>query len=418
MDKIERRLLVIHIAVFVGALGALAIAVFAYFQQSLDQQIRNELSKLADSVISSIDFDEVGRHDAGKPDAIASVLPDEASQSLQAIRMQWFDANGRLSADKGRFPCNLKFTSQSGFSEQLKPHALIVTRAAIVNGKLLGYARVAHPLSERDEVLGRLVTGLLVGIFFSAAVSAAAIGWLVKQSMIPTTDMVRRLKRFTSDASHELRNPLMAIKANADVALKYSDGMRQKDREKFEAIGDAATQMNRLTENLLSIAQLEDSSIARGNRSELIDVRDVCLRLIEEHKLGSHQSIAIETALPDSLPVLADRSELMQLFENLLSNAFQYTPSSGAIRVAGRQDGNSIVVTIQDTGIGIAAADLPKIFDRFWRADQARVHRDNGNGLGLAIAKSVAEKYGGSITAKSQQGVGSQFVVKLPTRAT
>ena len=416
MGKIEKRLLIIHILVFVGVLATLAVAVFAYFQQSLDEQIHNELSKLVDSVISSIDFDEVGRHDAGKPDAIASVLPDDASQSLQAIRMQWFDRSGRLSANKGRFPCNLKFSPRSGFSEQLEPHALILTRPAIVHGNLLGYARVAHPLADRDQILGRLVQGLLIGILLSAVMSTAAISWLVKQSMIPISEMVRRLKRFTSDASHELRNPLMAIKANADVALKYSDGMRENDREKFEAIADAAAQMNRLTENLLSMAQLEDSPNAQRDRREMIDVRDLCLQLVELYRSRLPKSTAIETVLPDSLPLIADRSEVMQLFENILSNAVQYTPESGTISIEGRKDGNSIVVTIEDSGIGIAAADLPKIFDRFWRADQARVHRDNGNGLGLAIAKSVTEKYGGSITAESQQGVGSQFVVTLPTK--
>lgn len=415
LDKIERRLLAIHIGVFLCVLSILAFAVFAYFEQSLQQQVRDDLSKLADSVIASIDFDEVGRHDAGIPDSIASVMPVNSSQSLMDMRFQWFDANGHLSADKGQFDIKTSFSARAGFQEQRRPHALLLTRPATMNDKLLGYVRVVRPLQATDEVVHRLLTGLIVGIAFSAVVSAIGIMWLVRQSMLPIKEMVGRLKQFTADASHELGSPLTVIKSNSHVALKYPDDMRESDREKFEAIRDASDQMARLTDALLAMAGLEDSPLNSKESCQSVNLSELCHKILDRQTDVYGCSIQVNALLPQSLAVCAETTDLERLFGNIVGNAFQYTPAGGTIAIKGSKEGSCVVVSVRDTGIGIAPTDVPHIFERFWRADKARGQRTGGNGLGLAISKAVAAKYNGTIEVESRLGSGSCFTIRLPS---
>ncbi len=415
LDKIERRLLAIHIGVFLSVLSILAIVVFAYFKHSIYAEARRELSTLADSIISSIDFDEVGRHDAGIPDAIVNALPLKSSESLINMRLQWFNPARRLMAQRGQLIISVPFIKNGEFQEQSHPHALVLTRSAILNGKIFGYVRVAHPLESTDEVLRQLLTGLIFGIIISAATSTFGITLLVRQSMVPILEMIRRLKQFTADASHELSNPLMAIQSNSRVALKYSDGMRETDKEKFEAIVDASNQMARLTEVLLRMAQLENRSNGYSELAESINISEICQKEIDKQLDLHGDTLTIKNLLPDLLICIAEKADIEALFCNVLANAFQYTSPGDTITVEGKRENGSIVVSIKDTGIGISSGDLLHIFDRFWRADEARNHRDRGNGLGLAIVKTVVEKYNGTISVQSQVNVGSEFTVCLPT---
>lgn len=415
LAKIERHLLLIHIAVFLAVMSILACAVFVYFQSSLNQQAREETSRLADSIISSIDFDEVGRHDSLIPDSLVGVVPLEGSDSLEQMRLQWFNQNGQIAADKGHFPISFRFSPLPEFQEQDKPHALILTRPAKMQNQVLGYVRVARPLHASDQLLNNLFAGLVLGILLSTIVSAIGIMWLVRQSMIPIADMMRQLRRFTADSSHELRSPIMAIKSNTEVALKYSEGMRDADREKFETIRDATNQMKTLTDDLLELAKLDDSS--RRDllpKSELVDLAQICRDLVNAQTEVAGQSIAVRVQLPQELCLHADEGDLRSLFGNILGNAFRYTPLGGEIDINGKRENSNLVISIKDSGIGISATDLPHVFDRFWRADKARHHHDGGNGLGLAIAKGIAEKYGGTISVESKIGDGSRFTVRLP----
>jgi two-component system OmpR family sensor kinase len=122
----------------------------------------------------------------------------------------------------------------------------------------------------------------------------------------------------------------------------------------------------------------------------------------------------LSPTLKTDTQVKGDASQLQRLFTNLLTNALQYTPSGGSIVISLQQMGTYALVTVQDTGLGIAPEHLSQIFDRFWRADQARSHYDDGSGLGLAIAKTIAQQHQGDITVQSKLREGSRFQVKIP----
>ncbi|MCX7670206.1 MAG: ATP-binding protein [Anaerolineae bacterium] len=224
----------------------------------------------------------------------------------------------------------------------------------------------------------------------------------------------QRERRFTADVAHDLRTPLALMKSSIGVALN-----RPRSAEELRAtLVETDGQIDRLAGLLdaaLTLARVDSGqlqeSFAPLNLSELLtDLAESSAPYAEEERRQS-----FTCAIAPDLWVRGDRDHLTRLFLNLLDNAMQYTPAGGAIRLTAAADGEHAVVAVEDTGIGIAAEDLPHVFERFYRADQAR-GAGNGRhaGLGLSIAQAIARAHGGEIIAQSSVGQGSRFTVRLP----
>jgi signal transduction histidine kinase len=237
----------------------------------------------------------------------------------------------------------------------------------------------------------------------------------VKQSLKPVEESIKKLVQFGADASHELKSPLMAIKTNATVALKYADSMREKDREKFELILSAADQMNATTGGLLQLARVDH----RLDQKELgvIDLTQLIQEIIDELKATaeSRQVFVSTNSKAVSLDVRARKDDLKIVFKNVIENAIRYSKPNGHVSVNSMREGPKLKIEVVDDGIGISDEDLPKVFDRFWRSDKARRHTDGGSGLGLSIVESIVVRYGGSVAVKSRLGEGTSFTIVLPT---
>lgn len=415
LDRIQRRLIIVCITVLLTVTSVLSVVSYLYFGESLDTQIRQELDNLADSVVASIDsIDIVGKQNTGIPDAIIAAVPIEGTESPKTIRLEWFTADGKLVAQRGRYPISLSFVPENQIVEQAQPHAFVLTRAALYQHRVIGYLRIARPLESRDLMLRKLMLGLIVGVGCALVLSTIGIMVLLRHSMQPATEMFRKLKQFTADASHELRNPIMAVKTNAEAALKYSNALAESDRQKLQAITKAADQMQTLTDALIELSRLDsDHTIMDG---EVQNISEICTALTEHYRVSSAKQILTEVDAEPELLVRASNLDIQQLLGNVIANAFQYTPEGGAVRIKACKQGQSVVVEVSDTGIGIERDSLEKIFDRFWRADKARTQRNSGSGLGLSIASAVAAKYRGSLEARSESGAGSTFVIRLPAQ--
>ena len=275
----------------------------------------------------------------------------------------------------------------------------------------IGYIRSSQPLTELDENLTKLDLGLGGGILLALVLSSIGGIWLTKQAMQPVEASFQRLQQFTADASHELRSPLMAIKTNTQVALKYPTGMRDGDLDKFESIESATTQMTRLTEDLLWLAR-SDSENFQGLTS--IDLTQVLTEVLQAYQaLALSKKIDLHGELAPELMVIGDRSQLLRVFTNLVENALHYTPDGEIVIITAERIRQQIIVRVQDTGVGIASEHLSKIFDRFWRADSSRTQWVGGSGLGLAIVQSIVSRHGGTITVSSKIEHGSCFTVRF-----
>jgi heavy metal sensor kinase len=227
------------------------------------------------------------------------------------------------------------------------------------------------------------------------------------------------LRRFTADASHELKTPLTVLRAGVERALTTPE-LPAETLVTLEEVLQEVNRMTELVDALLTLARADEGRAPLHR--EPVDLRDIVNEVEETGELlaeeGGVQMEVSTPATPVVVPV--DRSRIRQLVLNLLTNAVKFTPQGGQVRVELAEDDGRVTIAVTDTGVGIAAGDLPHIFDRFWRADSARTRTGErpGAGLGLAISKWIAEAHGGSIEAQSRPGRGSRFTVTLPKAAT
>jgi two-component system OmpR family sensor kinase len=223
------------------------------------------------------------------------------------------------------------------------------------------------------------------------------------------------LHRFTAEASHELKTPLMVLRAGVERALRNPN----TPPESLQALDESLMHIGRMAElvdSLLTLARADEGRLPLA--LEECDLRELVGEAAETASiLAEEANLTVTTSIPP-VPVMlgVDRNRIRQLLLNLVTNAVKYTPAGGAVSLGLTDEGDTVTVTVADTGIGIAAGDLPHIFDRFWRADPARSREGEnpGTGLGLAITKWVAEAHGGSIAVQSRPGRGTQFTVALP----
>lgn len=218
------------------------------------------------------------------------------------------------------------------------------------------------------------------------------------------TDRMRH--DFVVAASHELKTPVAAIRASAETVLVAIEDDPDAALDFSGRILDNAIRMSRIVTDLLDLSRLESTT----PRMEAFDLADAFAEVVQ--RFGS--SLPRITFDAESTPIIGNRSDLALAFRNLLENAVRHTPDTGRVQAAVASRDGEAVVAVADTGVGIPAADLPRIFERFYRVDTARSRATGGTGLGLAIVKHVAEMHGGRVEVDSRLGEGSTFRMCLP----
>lgn len=269
-----------------------------------------------------------------------------------------------------------------------------------------------------------LATGLLV---FLALVSVLAVIWLGRRVHTLAARLEQRvrqelrLRRLAEDAvgtrddvlsivAHDLRNPLNAISMGASLLLDLPLSGEKRD-EHLRVVQRSAARMDRLIQDLLDAARIEAGrfSVQRGVLEVAPLIAEAC-ETFAAPAAASQQQLSCKVR--DGTPAIsADGDRVLQLLRNLLSNALRHTPEGGSIMVRVEPAGDEVRFSVRDTGAGIPEEDLPHLFDRFW---QARHTRRGGAGLGLAIARGIAEAHGGRIWVESEEGKGSTFIFLLP----
>ena len=268
-------------------------------------------------------------------------------------------------------------------------------------------------MDAEQAMLNRLADWFLIGLGLGGALTVLAGLYLANQALRPIRRSWEQQRRFTADASHELRMPLSIIQANAELMLMHPDRSALEHSEQISMVLAEAKRMAKLTDQLLLLARSD------SGREELLlgDVRlDELIRHVMRlfEPLAELNGVRLEAELASGVELTGDRDKLQQLLVILLDNSLKHTPAGGAIRVALTRRGQQAVMVVEDTGEGIAGEDLPHIFERFYRGDRSRSRGDGGTGLGLSIARWIAEKHGGAITAASQPGRGTTMTVRLP----
>lgn len=383
------------------------------------------------------------------------------------IGIQVLDETGSVIYDDATMSAAMQQMMQSGNAQSntqpqgkgfvLKPSVPVVTSAITVEGKQVGSVRVwaygsGALMTERDQ---RFRRGSFIGLFIAAcaAIVLASLAGLAYSRLLVRpiqriTETAQRLRggdrdartglsaddeigflatsfdemadsieadrelerRLTADVAHELRTPLQAIQATVEA---MQDGVLPADEERLGTVRDETVRLSRLASGILELTRLERGRVpfdcARLDLS-------VPVRMAVDAHAALFESCSVELLAdtPEGIFVNGDTDRLQQAVGNLLGNAARYTPPGGTVRVSVGVSGDDALVTVEDTGIGIAEEDLPYVFSRFWRADAARDRSSGGLGIGLAVTREIVERHRGSITAERREAGGTRFTVRLP----
>lgn len=445
------RLLLSYLLVIITILGAFSTAVYALVARDRHQQLNTALRQIAAASASTLEiihheYEEVTREKKYQGyiprNADGNFPPISLRQLMDKYRfksLQYFVPNSRISAEQGIEWFNsqqqLMVREGSLFPPKSLPKVVPPKGQIIEQGNirsfilpvyaaakpeqsksehLLGYVRVTKSMDLLNTELHQFRQKLIIGVMIISGLVTMGGFWLTHQSLQPILQSFEQLKQFTSDASHELRSPLTAIRASIAVMQSHPERVHPADVEKLKAIASASAQMSQLVEDLLLLARMDRQTPDRTpwRHIALDEILEDLVDLYSDR--AEEANLKLQSQLIPNLEVYGDPAQLSRLFTNLLVNALQYTPSGGTVTVSLQRHRTHALIRIEDTGIGIAPDQLPHIFDRFWRADQARSQQQGGSGLGLAIAKTIVQTHGGDITVHSQLGQGSCFQVKIP----
>jgi len=424
LSRIDASMGHINMVIIVGALVAAALAILLAFQITrITVEPVKKLTKVSqrmaegdlDQEIVVTSMDEVGQ--------LARAFNRMASQLKQMMAL--------ITAERDRMAVILAHMDDAIFVIDGDGKVTMLNRAAektfqISKDMALGHtfievvrdyeldALLQHCLTTREQQTGlvevrprKQLLGAIVTPFQGEPGCLVLVQDLTELRKLET---VRR--DFIANLSHELRTPIASLKA-------LTETLRDGAIEEPSVAKDFLNKMNFEVDRLAQMVQeMGDLSRIESGEAPLqkmsVNIADTVVRAVERLKMQSERAgLRLETQIASGLPqVSADEDRVEQVLLNLIHNAIKFTPSGGRIDVMARVDGNNLLVSVSDTGVGISPDDLPRVFERFYKADRARA--GGGTGLGLAIAKHIVEAHGGRIWAESVEGKGSTFSFTLP----
>ncbi|HWA57557.1 MAG TPA: HAMP domain-containing sensor histidine kinase [Gemmatimonadales bacterium] len=305
-------------------------------------------------------------------------------------------------------------------AEQLLRAMLVIAPVILVGSIGLGYVLAdtsLRPLEGMVDELEAITDGrsLHRRVAPVQAEELARLANTMNRMLARLEESFGSLRRFTADASHELKTPLMVLRAGVERAMNTPKTPTEA-LQPLEEVLEEIHRMSEMVENLLTLARADEGGARLA--VEPTDLRDLLGEASETAGiLGEENAITVRTEVPgDPVIVPIDRSRIRQLLLNLVTNAIKYTPAGGKVSLGLVDQGEAAAIVVGDNGIGIPTGDLPHIFDRFYRVDAARSRTGErpGTGLGLAITKWIAEAHGGQISVQSRLGRGTVFTVTLP----
>ena len=276
---------------------------------------------------------------------------------------------------------------------------------------------IFKPMQPNQELIEEvehrifIMLGVLNGIIF---VIAGLLGYLLAGlTLKPIQDMMEEQNRFISDASHELKTPLTSLKTAMEVYLREKKPSVEESKVLVKESIEEVNKMQTLSESLLQLAQYQQPNL-KVHMSKISLTESIDSAVHKVHLLAKNKEIIITSEGKD-IEIEANKQSLTDLFLILLDNAIKYSPSKSTVTIAAEKTDGHIKIQVSDEGNGIHEKDMPHIFDRFYRADEARSrHAEGGYGLGLSIAKKIVEAHAGTISVLNNPEKGATFIVTIP----
>jgi OmpR-family two-component system manganese-sensing sensor histidine kinase len=443
-SKIQsKRFLLAYLIATAAIFGTSMTGVYIFFTHSFNHEVNHELLSLAKTAapfLKTVKTQEFQSLVKAVGPSLEKVQTKKGEQSLDPLlwkhffqdeySLEWFDANGKLLAKEGNTFPNLALTKYFSASAVLQEGSWTIQQQGQLRAltmpvyssnpkqktpRLEGYMRVSQSLKKIEEVLNQFRLGLKLGGLTVLILSGISGLCLTQLAVKPIKQSFRRLIQFTADASHELRHPLTAISTTVEVMQSHPEQLNGSERKKLEIISSATAELTHLVEDLLFLARTDAIDVQSEWERSPIPLDEVLEDVVERFELEAQsKSINFESRLPPGISVRGDPKLLLRLFSTLVENALKYTEAEGRVILSLDKRRRSAVISVEDTGQGIASEYLPFIFQRFWQVDKVRSQQKQSVGLGLAIANAIVQRHQGKIKVSSQVGIGSCFRVYLP----
>ncbi|MCA9917622.1 MAG: HAMP domain-containing histidine kinase [Anaerolineales bacterium] len=459
--SIQNRLLLVYTSIFMVAFVLFAAIVYLLPRSRINAEVDTDLHTLADELKSAnvtTDRDGTVRFEIGQD------LDDLETAASFFMIVDTSGGIGLRSQNMGTLSQDFGLLDENGFHNTDTLNYVVRGDSTLrvltsplydENNEVLAYLQVGRLVDNIESFNRFLVIALFVG-FAGASASLFLAILLTPSSFKPLEDMAavtrqitnaddlsRRVpntertdeigvlarsfnqllerlerlfqtqQRLLADVSHELRTPLTAIRGNVDLMRRMGDA----DPESLEIIQEEIERMTRLVGDLLLLARADAGGLPLEKAK--VELDNLLFEVYRQVRLLD-ADVAVKVTEVDQVCIMGDVDRLKQLLLNLISNAIKYTPDGGTVDVSLSKKNGWAYLKIADTGMGIPAEDLPYIFDRFYRVDKARARGQSGKGgagLGLAIAKWIAQAHGGNIDVVSKVGEGTTFTIILPILA-
>ncbi|MFF2888574.1 sensor histidine kinase [Paenibacillus sp. NPDC057967] len=275
------------------------------------------------------------------------------------------------------------------------------------------YIQLISDISTEIGMLNVVLGLIMIGIVFGGGVSVFAGLYLADRALVPIRSSWEKQQQFVADASHELRTPLAVLQTHTELLLRHPDHTIEQDSREISTILNEIRRMKKLVNGLLTLSQTDADKLE-------LQMKPVSLGRLAEQvleqimPLASLKDIALSWQVNPNIMVYGDEERLQQLLMIVLDNAIKYTPGGGSVHLSCKTASGHVILTVKDNGMGVAAADLPHIFDRFYRGDKGRSRTEGGAGLGLSIARWIVLRHAGKIEATSIHQQGMKITLTLP----
>ena len=431
LSRIRWKLTGRYVLISAFVLLVFGIAVFLEVSRARSALLREQVQQLASAAASQMplilhEVEEYSHLPNQQPQGESGhiALLETRASTLEGKKIILFDKNRKILSQFGELPADLKTLKALKHPNERQYIALAngvaywrpvyLRESTEANRELEGYVFSALSTATTDRELLRLRNGLVVGGAVGALAAAVLSQWMVASSLKPIRDQLQRLMRFTSDASHELRHPLTAIRAVIGAARERGqlDRAEPELSQKLNRIDQATAEMTRLVEDLLLLTRLDRAAPDQRHwqQFDLCDLAEDLAALYQDR--ATAQQLQLRCELQRPAMVHGHPDQLRRLISNVLVNAMQYTPAGGAVTLQVQQQGQQVRLVIDDEGPGIPSDQRQLVFERFWQADTARSGPNAG--LGLSIARSICQVHGGAIEVQRAHGGGCRMVVLLP----
>lgn len=416
--KLRNRLLITNLAItsalVICCLGAIYLTTYSFIAREINIQLDRTVLQSVQRMNHPMDE----RNKYEPPDNMGRKRPDDQPRDdrFRAEFSVYADKDGNVIEVNTNF--NMVEADYSGVAEEIIRSARSEGSTQLYTDSWAyrvvpyadGYIIAFVQNSSQKRILLMLIIILVLAAILSTAITFFISLFSANRSIRPIEEAYNKQKQFVSDASHELRTPLASISANADVLLSKPDSTIADERKWLQYIKDETERMTQLTNDLLYLARSDyDKGEKELSEISFSDIADDVI--LENEAIAFEAGVLLDSEIAGNIRIKGVQASLKQLVLILVDNAIKYTPQGGKIKATLKKQGDKAVFTVENTG-EINAEDLTRLFERFYRADKSRARESGGYGLGLAIAKSITESFGGTIGVTSENNK-TEFTVTV-----